>query len=162
MIFKPLPALTIQEDAALRLLRACWNRGRYLSAFRDAASRLVGLAQQQGTLRLLLELNDLPDVPVYDQLWLSTTLLPQLVKLPVHQVVIILTGQRVYNRHVLESLLTQYQNQIQCDIQFFAQAEPALDWLTGNSPRIPGLLAEWEHAQPAATHRAYPGANLQG
>lgn len=162
MIFKPLPALTIQEDAALRLLRACWNRGRYLSAFRDAASRLVGLAQQQGTLRLLLELNDLPDVPVYDQLWLSTTLLPQLVNLPVHQVVIILTGQRVYNRHVLESLLTQYQNQIQCDIQFFAQAEPALDWLTGNSPRIPGLLAEWEHAQPAATHRAYPGANLQG
>lgn len=163
MIFKPLPALTIQEATELQLLRVCWNRGKYLPAFRDAASRLISLMQQHSTLRLLLELNDLPDVPVYDQLWLSTTLLPQLVKLTVHQVVIILAEQRVYNRHVLESFLAQYQNQIRCDVQFFAQAEPALDWLTTNSPRIPGLLAEWEHAQPvAAKHKSYPGTDYQG
>ena len=81
--------------------------------------------------------------------------------LPVRQVVIILAGQRVYNRHVLESLLIQFQNQVRCDIQFFAQAEPALDWLTDNSPRIPGLLAEWENAQLDATHKAYPGASRQ-
>lgn len=156
MIFKPLPALTLQEDAELRLLRVCWNRGRYLPTFREAASCLVDLAQERGTLHLLLELNELPDVPVYDQLWLSTTLLPQLVKLSVRQVVIILAGQRVYNRHVLESLLLQFQNQVRCDIQFFAQAEPALDWLTGNSPRVPGLLAEWDDLLPAAAHKAHP------
>lgn len=156
MIFQPLPALTLQEDAELRLLRACWNRGRYLPAFRETASRLVDLIQQSGALHLLLELNDLPDVPVYDQLWLSTTLLPQLVKLPVRQVVIILTGQRVYNRHVLESLLLQFQNHIRCDIQFFTQAEPALDWLTSNSPRVPMLVAEWNDLQPATARKAHP------
>ena len=129
--------------------------------FREAASCLVDLAQRHSTLRLLLELNDLPDLPVYDQLWLSTTLLPRVMALPVRQVVIILAGQRIYNRHVLESLLTQYQNQVRCDIQFFAQAEAALDWLISNPSRISSLLAEWEEAPPAgaAVPRAYPGAD---
>lgn len=155
MIFKHIPALSIQEDTELRLLRVCWNRGKYLATFREAAGRLVDLAQQQGTLRLLLELNDLPDLPVYDQLWLSTTLLPRAAKLPVRQLVIILAGHRVYNRHVLESLLGQFHPQIRCDIQFFPQAEPALDWLTDNSPRVPALLAEWEHErQPGNGHAA--------
>ncbi|MGI4834485.1 MAG: hypothetical protein ACRYFK_13600 [Janthinobacterium lividum] len=135
--------MLIQEDAELRLLRVCWVGGRSTSAFREAASGLVDLVQQHGTHRLLLELNEQPDVPVYDQLWLSTTLLPRIAQLPVTQLVIILSSQRVYNRHVLESLLMQYQARIRADIQFFAQSEAALDWLTDNSPRVPALLAEW-------------------
>lgn len=143
MIFKHLSPLFIQEDAELQLLRARWAGSRNASAFRDAASGLVGLAQQHGTRRLLLELSEQPDLPVYDQLWLSTTLLPRIAQLPVTQLVIILASQRVYNRHVLESLLMQHQARIKADVQFFTQPEAALDWLTDNSPRVPALLAEW-------------------
>lgn len=144
MIFNQISALFIQEDVELRLLRVRWRGGRNMQQFREAASQLVELAQQRGTLRMLLELNEQPDVPVYDQLWLSTTLLPRAAKLPVRQLVVILSGNRVYNRHVLESLLNQFQKQIQTDIQFFAQSDAALDWLTDNSPRVPELLTEWE------------------
>ena len=147
MIFNQIPSLLLQEDAELRLLRVRWTGGRNMQAFREAASRFVELAQQRGTLRILLELNEQPDVPVYDQLWLSTTLLPRALKLPVQQLVVILSGSRIYNRHVLESLLAQFQHQIRCDIQFFAQPDAALDWLTNNSPRVPELLAEWEPRQ---------------
>lgn len=143
MIFKHLSPLFIQGDAELQLLRAHWVGSRNASAFREAASGLIDLAQQHGTRRLLLELNEQPDLPVFDQLWLSTTLLPRIAQLPITQLVIILSSQRVYNRHVLESLLMQYQACIRADVQFFAQPEAALDWLTDNSPRVPALLAEW-------------------
>ena len=127
----------------MQLMRVRWNGGHNPQLFREAASRLVELAQQQGTLRMLLELNDQPDVPVFDQLWLTTTLLPRALQLPVRQLVIILSNKRVYNRHVLESLLTQFQAHIQADIQFFSFPESALDWLTEHSPRVAELQAEW-------------------
>lgn len=144
MIYRHISPLFIQEDAELRLVYVRWNGGRNTPAFREAASRLIDLLQQYKTQRLLLELNEQPDLPVYDQLWLSTTLLPRVAQLPITQLVIILSSQRVYNRHVLESLLTQYQARIRVDIQFFTLPEPALDWLTNHSPRVPELLAEWD------------------
>jgi len=143
MISNQIPALILQEDAALRLLRVRWNGGRNAQLFRQAANQLVEHAQQRGTLRMLLELDDQPDVPVFDQLWLSTTLLPRALRLPVRQLVVILSGQRIYNRHVLESLLNQFQTQIRADIQFFTQADPALDWLTGSPAAVAELQAEW-------------------
>ena len=146
MIFKHITPLVVQEDAELQLLRVRWVGGRNAQAFREATSHLIDLAQQHGTRRLLLELNEQPDVPVYDQLWLSTTLLPRAAKLPISQLVIILASQRVYNRHVLESLLSQYQSRITADIQFFTQPEAALEWLADSSPRVPALLAEWQQA----------------
>jgi hypothetical protein len=146
MIFKQIEPLLIQQDAELQLLRVQWRGSRNASAFREAASNLVDLAQRYDTRRLLLELNEQPDLPVYDQLWLSNTLLPRIAQLPVSQLVVILSSQRVYNRHVLESLLGQYQFRIRTDIQFFAQPEAALDWLAGNSSRVPALLEEWEQA----------------
>jgi hypothetical protein len=142
MISNQIPALVLQEDAALRLLRVRWNGGRNAHLFRQAANQLVEYAQR-GTLRMLLELDDQPDVPVFDQLWLSTTLLPRTLRLPVRQLVVILSGKRIYNRHVLESLLNQFQTQIRADIQFFTQADAALDWLTGSPAAVAGLQAEW-------------------
>ncbi|NML65697.1 hypothetical protein HHL22_10820 [Hymenobacter sp. RP-2-7] len=154
MIFKHLSPLFIQEDAELQLLRVRWAGSRNAPAFRTAASGLVDLMQQHGTRRLLLELSEQPDLPVYDQLWLSTTLLPRIAQLPVTQLVIILASQRVYNRHVLESLLMQYQARIKADVQFFTQDEAALDWLTDNSPRVPALLAEWARETHPSSNQA--------
>jgi hypothetical protein len=32
---------------------------------------------------------------------------------------------------------------IKFDVQFFAQSESGLAWLTDDSPRLPALLSEW-------------------
>lgn len=144
MILSHIPALIVQADASLRLLRVRWSGGRGPQPYREALAGLVELAREHGTTRLLLELEDFPDIPVFDQLWLSTTLWQRAAHLQVQQVVIILSARRVYNRHVVESLLTQPHTHIRADIQFFAQPDSALDWLTNHSARIPDLLAEWQ------------------
>jgi len=59
------------------------------------------------------------------------------------QVVIVLSPRRVYNQHVVEGLLMAVSRFIQFDVQFFAQPEFGLAWLTDDSARLPDLLREW-------------------
>lgn len=154
MIFNTIPALTVQEDALLRLLRVRWSGGRSPQPYREALAGVVELARERGTTRLLLELDEFPDMPVFDQLWLSTTLWHRVAQLQVQRVVIILSNRRVYNRHVVESLLAQFQAHIRTDVQFFTQPDAALDWLSDYSPRVPGLLEEWAQAFPSGSIRS--------
>lgn len=154
MIFNHIPALTVQQDADLRLLRVRWSGGRSPQPYREALAGFVDLAREHGATRLLLDLEDFPDMPVFDQLWLSTTLLHRAAHLQAQRVVIILSARRVYNRHVVESLLMQLQNQIRADVQFFAQSDAALDWLTDHSPRVPALLDEWQRSFPQGSGAA--------
>lgn len=156
MILSLHPSLQVQHDETLSLLRMGWIGGRYVATLRDAAVRFVELADQLGSERILLDLNAVFDLPVYDQLWISATVLPRGLRLPVRQVVVTLPERSHYNRQVMEFILRQYQTMRRvlgrppCDIQFFAQADAALDWLTDYSPRVPALLAEWQQAlQPA-------------
>lgn len=150
------PSLQVQHDEPLSLLRMGWTGGPYSATLREAAMRFVELADQLSSERVLLDLNQLFDLPVYDQLWISATLLPRGLRLPVRQVVVALPESNHYNRQVLEFLLRQYQNMRHllayppCDIQFFGQADAALDWLTDDSPRVADLLAEWAQALPQA------------
>jgi hypothetical protein len=89
---------------------------------------------------------------VYDQLWLSTHFMPQLMRLPLAQVVVVLSNERVYNHQVMESLLTDTRLFVRVDIQFFTQAESAMQWITNNSPRLTLLLAEWQQASGAGSN----------
>jgi hypothetical protein len=111
--------------------------------FRAAFAQLCEMAAHLEVGRVLLELNALPDIPVYDQIWLSTTFMPAVLKLPLKQVVIVLSPRRVYNQQVVEGVLTAVAWLIRFDVQFFAQPESGLAWLTDESPRLPALLREW-------------------
>ena len=146
MIVKEISELLIQYSGPLNLLRIDWAAGRDMSQFRVAFDQAVALASRMGVSRLLLELDALPDISAYDQAWLATQWLPPVLKLPLQQVVIVLSPRRVYNQHVVEGLLLAARPQIGFDVQFFSQPVPGLRWLTDYSATVPELLAEWDMA----------------
>ena len=139
----------IQQDKLLKVLRVEWVGGQNMRDFRGAFNGLLQLTEKLLVSLMVLDLNALPDVSVYDQLWLSTHFMPALVRLPLAQVVVALSNERVYNHQVMESLLMDTRLFRRVDIQFFTQAESAMQWITNNSPRLPLLLAEWQQASGA-------------
>lgn len=143
MIINKIAELCIQHDKPLSLVRVAWVAGRSMRYFQQAFAQLLTLATELAPGRVVLELNAMPDIPVYDQIWLSTTFMPALLKLPLKQVVVVLSARRVYNQQVVEGILAAVAMSILCDVQFFAQPEAALAWLTDDSPRLPALLHEW-------------------
>ena len=143
MIITTIAELCVQHDKPLDLVRVAWMAGRSIRYFQQAFTQLHKIITQVGVSRVVLELNAMPDIPVYDQLWLSTTFMPALLKLPLKQVVVVLSAQRVYNQQVVEGVLAAASMSILFDVQFFAQSEAALAWLTDDSPRLPLLMREW-------------------
>lgn len=146
MILTSIKEFRIQHDVTADVLRVEWVGGHKMSRFRLACEQLCKLAGQLLAARILLEIEGLPDIPVYDQLWLSTHFMPGVLRLPLEQVVIVLSSKRVYNQHVVEGLLMAVRPLIRFDVQFFTLGDSAMHWLTGNSPRLPALLAEWQRA----------------
>ena len=143
MIISSIAELCIQFDKPSDLMRVAWVGGRSMRHFRQAFAQLCDVAAQLEMSRVLLELNALPDIPVYDQIWLTTNFMPSVMKLPLKQVVIVLSARRVYNQQVVEGVLAAVARFIRFDVQFFAQPDAALAWLTDDSPRLPNLLREW-------------------
>ena len=162
MMIRSVAELCVQYDKPLDLLRVAWVGGQSMRQFRPAFTQLCEMAAQLEVGRVLLELNSLPDIPVYDQIWLSASFMPSVLKLPLKQVVIVLSAQRVYNQQVVEGLLLAVAWLIRFDVQFFAQPEAGLAWLTDDSPRLPALLHEWAATcgedAPASDELAEPRA----
>lgn len=143
MIIKSIAELCVQYDEPLDLVRVAWMVGSNMRHFQQAFTQLRDIMQQLGVGRIVLELNAMPDIPVYDQMWMSTHFMPGLLKLPLQQVVVVQSARRVYNQHVVEGVLAAAAMHITFDVQFFAQPEAALAWLTDDSLRLPTLLREW-------------------
>ena len=146
MIIQEIGELLIQYHEPLGLLRTDWAAGRDMSQFRPAFERVLALAQRLAVPRVLMDLDALPDISVYDQAWLAAHWVPKAVELPLQQVVIVLSPRRVYNHQVVEGLLFVARPFIRFDVQFFSQPVPGLRWLSDYSPLLPGLLAEWDTA----------------
>ena len=143
MIIDSVKELCVQHDVALGVARIAWVGGRQMSGFREAFGQICQLVRQLEVRRVLLDMNTLPNISVYDQLWLSKSFIPSLLTLPLRQVVVVLTAKRIYNQHVVEDLLGAVSLHIRFDLQFFAQPEAGMHWLTDYSPRLPALLIEW-------------------
>lgn len=144
MLFRNIRGLNIQHDEALGLLRVEWVEEKSIAYLRPALVQLHLLAKQLQVRHVLLHLDLLPDLPVFDQIWLGTHWMPTVLQLPLQQVVIALSSARVYNLHAIETLLLAFRVFIKFDVQFFTQSLPGLQWLTNHSPRLPELLAEWQ------------------
>jgi hypothetical protein len=151
MIISSIAELCVQFDKPLNLVRVAWVAGRNMRYFQQAFTQLRGVITQLGPGRIVLDLNAMPDIPVYDQIWLSTTFMPALLKLPLKQVVVVLSARRIYNQQVVEGVLAASAMNIRFDVQFFAQPEAALSWLTDDSPRLSALLHEWANSCGATT-----------
>jgi hypothetical protein len=146
MIITHIKEFAIQHDESLSLLRIEWIGGQNMRHFRDAFRQLQQLAKELRISKALLELNTLPDISAYDQIWLGSNWLPRLQQLPLQQAVVVLGSERVYNSQVIEMLLTTSKVVFAFDIQIFNQFSPAMHWLTDESPRLPALLAAWHTA----------------
>jgi hypothetical protein len=151
MIINTVAELCVQHDKPLDLVRVAWVASRSMRYFQHAFTQLRTIIMQLKASRVVLELNAMPDIPVYDQIWLSTNFMPAILKLPLKQVIIVLSAQRVYNQQVVEGMLAASAMHILFDVQFFAQPEAALAWLTDDSPRLPLLLREWANGCGAST-----------
>lgn len=132
------------------MVRVSWVGGRNMRGFREAFAKLQKLLDRRCVGCMLLDLNALPEIPVYDQLWLSTVFVPAMLTLPLRRVVIALSPKQVYNHQVIEGLLLAVHLLIRFDVQFFAQPEPGMQWLNDYSPRLPALQWEWSQ-QPGPT-----------
>lgn len=146
MIITDIKELKIQYDASLQLLRVEWAAGPDMRRLRPALEQLHQLTNEYIITHILLNINSLPDISAYDQIWLSAQWLPKTGKLALKQAVIVLASSQVYNQQAIETILTLNRVHIKFDIQFFTQTALAMHWLTTESGRLPALLAEWEAA----------------
>jgi len=173
MIINSINELYVQHDGPLNLVRVAWAVGGSMRHFQQAFTQLRDIMQQLAVGRIVLELNAMPDISVYDQMWMSTHFMPALLKLPLQVVVVVLSARRVYNQHVVEGVLAAAALRIRFDVQFFTHPEAAMAWLTDDSPRLPLLLREWtssygapanlsdEVAEPRVSYQRPPADDCQ-
>ena len=148
----------MQYDEPLGLLRVEWASGDDMRTFRDSAAKLLLLVRELGVRHMLLNMNTLPDISVYDQVWMGTRWMPHMAKSSLERLVLVIHRRRVHNQLAIDSLIAAARPLIHFDIQYFPQPGPGLHWLSDYSVRLPALLAEWEalHSPNAATP---PSAN---
>ena len=163
MIITNISDFSLQFDEELSLLRIEWASGDDTRTLRGSATQLLELALELGTRHWLMNMNTFPDISVYDQVWLGAHWMPGVVKLPLERVVLVNHRRRVQNQLAIDSLISTVRPFIRFDIQFFPQAESGLQWLSDRSPRLPGMLAEWNalHGSEAALPDAAPAPSNQ-
>ena len=144
VIISNIPDLSLQHDEQMNLLRIEWASGADTRTLRQSAEQLLALNRELGARNLLLNMNTFPDISVYDQVWLGTSWMPDIVKLPLERVVLVNHRRRVHNQLAIDSLLAMFRSIIRFDIQYFPQPEPGLQWLADYSTRLPELQAEWD------------------
>ena len=163
MIIQAVPELRIQFDPALGLLRSAWMPGAPAAQYRAACTQLLDVSEQYQAQRYLIDMSEVPDISVYDQLWLGRHWVPRALQLPVERVVYCNQASRVHNQLAIESLLYLTRPFITCDVQFFSKPAAALAWLSDYSPRQAEVLAEWARHYgpppgPGPDELAEPGA----
>lgn len=161
MLFDTIKEFHIQHDEELRFLRVEWAAGRDMRHLRPAKMQLKQLARQLQVTTALLDIDSMPDLTVYDQIWLGTHWMPSVVQLPLRQVVVVMGSKRVYNQQAVEMLLQGFRLFTKFDVQFFTHALPGMQYLLRDSPRLPELLAEWQEgfggpAAPGQDFRLLP------
>lgn len=157
VIINSISDLSLQYDEQLGLLRVEWASGDDSRTLRASASKLLELDELMTVRHMLLNMNTFPDISVYDQVWLGTSWMPAITRLPLERVVLVNHRRRVHNQLAIDSLIALSRPFIKFDIQFFPQPGPGLQWLSDYSPRLPALLAEWDALHGPATGLPAPG-----
>lgn len=148
MLLTDFPEMRLQYDAELALLRVEWVGGADMTRFRAGSLHLLHLARRLQLRHCLFDMDSLPDISAYDQIWMGVKWLPGVLKLPLARVVFMLEHSRVYHQATIDTLLQLASPFIRFDLQYFNDSEPALCWLSNDSARVAELMAEWQ-ARPA-------------
>jgi hypothetical protein len=126
-------------DTRRQLLCQRWLKRYHTHSFRPAMQLTVQLLQKLDVRRWLFDLNNLPNVSLDDQSWVSQWLLPELTKLHLSKVAIVFSSN-LYNQLATEALLGASPQYVTCDTQFFADSESAADWLNNGRTQLANLV----------------------
>lgn len=144
MIITTISDFSLQYDQALSLLRVEWAAGQDMRTFRASTEQLLHLIQRLRVRHVLLDMNTMPDISVYDQVWLGANWTAKALSTSLERMVLVISRRRVHNQLAIDSLIALARPFIKFDIQFFSGAVPGLHWLSEYSSRLPTLLAEWD------------------
>ncbi|WP_400192519.1 hypothetical protein [Hymenobacter sp. B81] len=128
-------------DPQHQLLRQRWSGQYSMQVFRQAMQQALQVVHELRVRRWLFELEGLPHLRLEDQAWLSAALRPGLPLLPVQQLAIVFSSN-LYNQLVAESIMATDARLNRCDMQFFADAAAAGEWLTDPATATLGA-AQW-------------------
>ncbi|WP_046244342.1 hypothetical protein [Hymenobacter terrenus] len=162
MIITTIPDLSLQYDEALALLRVEWASGQDMRTFRASTEQMMQLIHRLAVRHVLLDMNSVPDISVYDQVWLGTNLPLAVVNIPLERMVLVINRRRVHNQLAIDSLIALLRPSIKFDIQFFSAPVPGMHWLSDYSNELPALLAEWDslhgpsHSAPGGVSEPRP------
>ena len=156
MLIEATNGWCVQYDESLAMLRAEWRNGSGPDQVLPAFSELLELLKTHRVQRLLLDCYHLPDLTLSAQAWLQATFLDTALRLPLRQIVHVISGLRIYNQHFLEQLYLTNSPVVRADVQYFSQTGPALGWISGQAPQLPTLLHEWQSTYCARHNRRPP------
>ncbi|RSK29618.1 hypothetical protein [Hymenobacter metallilatus] len=130
----------------LGLFRFQWNAtlvGR--PRFQRSMNCVAQLVEQGDISAVMLDLHDLPSLGLDEQLWLAANWLGRVSVRAIEQVALIIPDNNSYNQMVVESLIRAGRHFMHYEIQFFANAAGALDWLVGeqNPAAQQALEQQW-------------------
>jgi len=143
VIIRTVRNFYLQYDEFLHVLRVEWRQESSIQQLRPSAEQLLALLQTLSVRHLLIDMNSVPDLPVDDELWLSTHWMPGLVALPLARLVLVIDGNQLHNQLAIDALYNVVQPAIRFDSQYFSDTNSAMGWLTDDSDRLPALAAEW-------------------
>ena len=146
MILSRYDNLAIQYDEALSFLRFQWRNPYSLEQYRDAIGYTETLIRDFRIKRVITDMRGLPTLTMADQMWLATSWFPRVVKLELEFGALIVLDNHLYNQMVAESVVFLSRAFIRFDLQYFADAPSALDWVTQSAATVPALQQEWEQA----------------
>ncbi|GAB2948149.1 hypothetical protein GCM10027048_11290 [Hymenobacter coalescens] len=122
-------SLVLFHDPNLRLLYHRW-RGHYnMHRFQAAAEYVQGWLRQYHVESWIVDLNDLPNLGLEEQAWISDELVPSVAPLTALRQLALVLSPNVYNQLTVESLLHSYGGRLGFEVQFFADAPAAFEWL---------------------------------
>jgi hypothetical protein len=158
-----------QYTPVLRLLRFQWHSTNPGLTHFQAALKQVAQLVEQGTVQAaIVDLHSLPNIDLEQQFWLTTTWLPQVSVPAIQHIALVLPDGNMYNQMVVESLIRMGRHFMHYDIQFFANAEEAHDWLLGAEQHawLDMLRHEWNSRalplRPPGAAVTYPTPVLLG
>lgn len=159
MLLDHIPALRLQTDETLPLLRVEWLMGPDTTQLRPAAAGLLALAHERSIRHLLIDMRTVPLLSVYDELWLGQHFMPGLVALGLQRLVLIVDSSQTFLQLSIDALHDLVQPAIRFDAQYFDDPTAALYWLADDDEApVQHLLAEWATRRPSATPCSKPAS----
>lgn len=146
MILAQIDCLRVQYDESLCLLRYQWRGGSQLHSFAQAMTYLADLIQTHQIVRVLVDLDGLPASALREQYRLNVSWFPRGVVQAVQQIAVVVPAAAAYNQSIVDNILRLGSHLTQFNVQFFADAGTALEWLTSSPLHMLALTAEWQSA----------------